>query len=99
MPKNVTNAWRDWCSNSPYFFHKDYVKKIEWIDIFQNLHFPITVYTATDDDICTPQNVKSFWKHIKSDKDIEFKLLESEKKINKMHSLHRPVLLEHGRNT
>jgi predicted alpha/beta hydrolase len=29
MPKNVTNAWRDWCSNSPYFFHKDYVKKIE----------------------------------------------------------------------
>jgi predicted alpha/beta hydrolase len=79
MPKNVTNIWRKWCSKPDYFFHKKYAKEIEGIEIFERIPFAISVFTATDDSICTPANVESFWKGIRSTKGIDFIWLKPSK--------------------
>ncbi len=75
MPKNITNAWRKWCSEADYLFHPKSSKDIEGIEQYQNLKLPITVFTATDDYICTRANVDAFWQHVQSDKGIDFQWL------------------------
>jgi len=72
IPKNIYNDWREWCSVSDYFFDKKYSSSIEGIEGFQNINFPVEVFTATDDDIATEKNLRAFWKHVKSTAGINF---------------------------
>jgi hypothetical protein len=53
-------------------FHPKSAAAIEGIEAYQNLRFPITVYTATIDDICSIENVEAFWRTIKSKKELIF---------------------------
>jgi predicted alpha/beta hydrolase len=75
IPKNIYNDWRKWCSVPEYFFNPKFSKNIEGIEGFQNLNFPVEVYTAIDDEIATKKNVESFWQFIRSKQAINFNWL------------------------
>lgn len=75
LPKNVVIEWRSWCKKSDYFFNPDFYGKTVPIKNFKNYSFPIHVYSATDDPIATPVNIKHFWNNIKSAHPINFESL------------------------
>ncbi|WP_162628074.1 alpha/beta hydrolase family protein [Arcticibacterium luteifluviistationis] len=78
MPKNVTNTWKRWCKYPDYFYHPDNAKDIPELSNPKVFNFPITVITATDDDICTAQNVENLWRNVKTKTPVDFKWLKPE---------------------
>jgi predicted alpha/beta hydrolase len=71
LPKNVTNAWRNWCSVPEYFFDKKYYADTAAKGFYDQIEFPIQLYWSTDDNIVNQRSVDAFWKHVKSSKGVE----------------------------
>lgn len=70
LPKNVTNAWREWCSVPEYFFDKKYYADTAAKGFYDRLNFPIQVFWSSDDNIVNQRSVDAFWKNVKSSKGV-----------------------------
>jgi predicted alpha/beta hydrolase len=70
LPKNVINEWKDWCTKEDYLFDSKFLGKTIPKDTYQNIDFPIKVYYASDEEICTEMNTNNFWKNVKTSKSI-----------------------------
>lgn len=78
MPKSVTNTWKNWCKYPDYFYHPSNAKGVPELQNSKVFNFPITAITATDDDICSSQNVENLWRHVKTKTPVDFKWLKPE---------------------
>lgn len=72
LPKNVVYQWRAWCAKPDYFFDKKFLEKTIPTGNFKNFNFPIHVFWTADDNISNQKNTENFWKHIHSNKGINF---------------------------
>lgn len=72
LPKNVALEWRNWCSKKDYLFDEKFYGKTVPKGHFNKMTFPIHMFSVTDDNICSEQNIRNFWKHIKSEHEIGF---------------------------
>lgn len=72
LPKNVILEWRDWCRAKGYFFDEQFYGKTVPKGSYENMPFPIQMYSLTDDTISSERNIKNFWNHVKSDHGIKF---------------------------
>lgn len=72
LPAPLVKEWRRWCNEKELFFSPKYYGHLLTQENYTNFEFPIHVIVADDDEICTPRNMKNFWKHIKSKKEINF---------------------------
>lgn len=75
LPRNVFYEWRRWCTKEKYLFDKDFLGASIPQGNYQNLPFPIHVITATDDEVATHKNMKSFWDNVNSIDGIKFKTI------------------------
>ncbi|AOA57994.1 alpha/beta hydrolase family protein [Acinetobacter larvae] len=58
LPKNVAKQWAAFCSKPGYIDNA--CKRKQANDFHAQIHCPITVYAAIDDEIATAENVKQF---------------------------------------
>ena len=63
LPAGVALQWRRWCRSPDYFFDERYygddVPEVDWAA----LDFPVRHVHAVTDEICSPRNVATFWRH------------------------------------
>lgn len=76
LPYPFVKEWGQLCNEKELFFSPKYFGKTIPDDSFQNLNFPLVVFVASDDEICTSENMENFWKYVKSKKGIEFKVFD-----------------------
>lgn len=73
LPYPLAKEWGEWCTKSDYIFDSKFWGVTVPKGNYEKLPFPVKVLTALDDEISTPKNVENFWKHVHSEKGIEFK--------------------------
>ncbi|SFC67967.1 Predicted alpha/beta hydrolase [Flexibacter flexilis DSM 6793] len=76
LPREVVREWRSWCAERDFFFSPKYYQKTVPKGHYQEFDFPIHVFWTPDDTISNEKNTQNLWKHIRSDKGIEFTRVE-----------------------
>ena len=71
----LVREWADWCNEPEHFFNEKYYGKSVPRGHFQDLTFPIHVYSASDDLLSNRETIPLLWKHIKSTQPIDFQEL------------------------
>ena len=71
IPRQFALDWKAWCYRKDYYFDPQFYGKESHVSgvPIGNCHalpFPVSVFTASDDEISSPQNVQRFWKHLSS---------------------------------
>ncbi len=85
LPKNVVYEWRDWLEKEDYFFDEKFYRKTVPQGQFKSFKCPIHTYWTIDDTISNEKNIKAFWRHISSEKEISFtKLIPSKFRLKKI---------------
>jgi len=72
LPSGFAREWGDWCKEEQLFFSPKFYGKSVPCGAFNNFELPIHVVTSDDDEICTEDNVKNFWKNVGSKQPITF---------------------------
>ena len=83
LPLDFIKEWTDWCMEKHHFFSEKFYGKTIPHGTYKNFNIPTYVITADDDEFCTEINIKNFWQHVKSDKEINFTRYQMETLPNK----------------
>lgn len=78
LPPELARQWGRFCAQKDFFFAQEFSRENPALATYRTLDFPVHVFTASDDEISTPENTKDLWKHIKSTQSIEFTCYNAE---------------------
>lgn len=95
LPKGILLEWRDWCSKKDYFFDENFYGKTIPEGSYKDIDFPIKVFYSPDDTISGEANTNSFWRNVKSTKDISITKISIDelplKKIDHFDYFRKPL--------